>query len=510
MQFWNELEGQVIDGVYPLRRLVRSEGRTAWFETETSDPRPVPATISLTEALTDADEVIARLEAAQHLSHPNLVSIAKVGQVKVDNTLVVYALMEPIEQSLSDVLQNQALSADEGREVAEALVGGLTAIHQNGMSHGRVEAASVLATQETVKLRSDCLHLSAAGQGDDVAAIGTTLFHAFTQRKGLTATDAQINRIPAPFAEIIRNSFARRWNLAQISNALKPVLPVASMPAPPAPAPTSSPAPPPAPVPKPSPAPTPAPAPVPTPAQAPPPRVAAPVASAPPRVAAAAPPPQPPPPPVARPEAPAPRPPVKTPPIAERLTTPPIPAARTVVVEEEEEPLKKRPFVLYGAIAVVVLAILGWLFMRPHSETAPPTAPQATTQPAPPAPAVVEKAPAPKPPPAKPSATKSSATKPAAVKPSPSTPGTPASGPEGRSVWRVVAYTYKGQTKAEDMVSKINEKHSNLGAEVFSPRSGDYLVTVGGPMDHDQATKMLDRARRAGLPEDSYVQNFSR
>jgi eukaryotic-like serine/threonine-protein kinase len=477
MQFWNELEGQVIDGVYPLRRLVRSEGRTAWFETETSDPRPVPATISLTEALTDADEVVARLEAAQHFNHPNLVSITKVGQVRVDNTLVVYALMEPIEQSLSDVLQSQALSADEGREVAEALVGGLTAIHQKGMSHGRVEAASVLATQETVKLRSDCLHLSAAGQGDDVAGIGTTLFHAFTQRKGLTATDAQINRIPAPFAEIIRNSFARRWNLAQVNNALKPVLPVASVPPPPAP--------------------------VPTPAPVPPPRVAAPPVPPPPPRAAAAPAP-----PVARPEPPAPKPPVKTAPIAERLTTPPIPVARTMEVDEEDEPLKRRPFALYGAIAVVVLAILGWLFMRPHSESVPPAAPQATTQPAAPAPAVVEKAPAPKPTVAKPSAAKASATKPA--KPSPSTAGTAASGPEGRSVWRVVAYTYKGQTKADDMVSKINEKHSNLGAEVFSPRSGDYLVTVGGLMDHDQATKMLDKARRDGLPQDSYLQNFSK
>ncbi len=489
MQFWNELEGQVIDGVYPLRRLLRSEGRTAWFETETSDPRPVPATISLTEALTDADEVVARLEAAQNLDHPNLVGIGKVGQVRVDNTLVVYALMEPIEQSLSDVLQSQALTADEGREVAEALVGALTAIHQKGMSHGRVEAASVLATQETVKLRSDCLHLSAAGQGDDVAGIGTTLFHAFTQRKGLTATDAQINRIPAPFAEIIRNSFARRWNLAQINNALKPALPVASVPPPPPPVPTPA-----------------APPRVAAPPVAPaPPRAAAPPAApAPPRVAAT------PAPPVARPEPPAPRPPVKTPPIAERLTTPPIPVARTLEVDEDEEGLKRRPFVLYGAIAVVVLAILGWLFMRPHSEPAPATAPQAATQPATPPPAVVEKAPDAKPSAAKPSAARSSAAKPAAMKPSPSTPAASASGPEGRSVWRVVAYTYKGQTKAEDMVSQINEKHANLGAEVFTPKSGDYLVTLGGPMDHDQAIKMLDRARRAGLPEDSYIQNFSR
>ena len=250
MQFWNELEGQTIDGLYPLRRLVRSEGRSAWFETETGEPQSTAATISLTEALTDADEVVARLQAAQDLKHPNLVSITKVGQVQVDNTLLVYAVMEHIEQSLSDVLQSQALSPEEGREVAEALVGALTAIHQKGMSHGHVEAASVLATEETVKLRSDCLHTTAAGQAEDVAGIGTTLFQAFTQRKVLTATDAQINRIPAPFAEIIRNSFARRWTLAQISNALKPVLPVATV-IPPAPVPT------PAPVQAPTPAPTP-------------------------------------------------------------------------------------------------------------------------------------------------------------------------------------------------------------------------------------------------------------
>jgi hypothetical protein len=188
--------------------------------------KALPATISLTEALTDADEVVARLQAAQNLNHPNLVSIFKVGQVNLDNTLFVYAVMEHIEQSLSDVLQSQALSPEEGREVAEAMVGALTAIHQKGMSHGHVEAASVLATEETVKLRSDCLQMSAAGQADDVAGIGATLFHAFTQRKALSATDAQINRIPAPFAEIVRNSFARRWNLAQVANALKPSPPV--------------------------------------------------------------------------------------------------------------------------------------------------------------------------------------------------------------------------------------------------------------------------------------------
>jgi eukaryotic-like serine/threonine-protein kinase len=465
MQFWNELEGQTIDGLYPLRRLVRSEGRSAWFETESGEAQNTPATISLTEALTDADEVMERLHAAQSLKHPNLVSIVKVGQVQVDNTLLVYAVMEHIEQSLSDVLQTQALSPEEGREVAEALVGALTAIHQKGMSHGHVEAASVLATEETVKLRSDCLHTTAAGQADDVAGIGATLFHAFTQRKGLTATDVQINRVPAPFAEIIRNSFARRWNLAQISNALKPVLPVATViPPPPAPAPTAAPAP------------TPAPAPI-------PPRPPAPAPARP------------------QPEPVAVKAPAHRPPIAERLVTPPIPVLKTLRTEEEEEPAvsKRKPLALYGALGVVVLAILGWLLLRPHSAPAPANTEtaQTVTQPAAPV------APPAEPPPA---------VKPAPSSPAPRTRPTASAVPaDGRSIWRVVAYTYRGQTKAEAMVAEISGKHPDLGAEVFNPaQSGVYLVTVGGAMDHDQAVKMRDKAQRLGLPADSYIENFSK
>lgn len=491
MQFWNELEGQTIDGAYSLRRLVRTEGRTAWFETEMSEAQSTPATISLTEALTDADEVLERLHGAQNLQHPNLVSIFKVGQVRVDNTLLVYAVMEHIEQSLSDVLQVQALTTEEGREVAEALVSALTAIHQDGMSHGRVEAASVLATETTVKLRSDCLHTTAAGQADDVAGIGTTLFQAFTQRQGPTATDTQINRIPAPFGEIIRNSFARRWNLAQISNALKPVLPTAT-PIPPVPAPIPPPvsAPPSVPAPRPVPAPQPV-----AQAAATPPRPSAPPAPPPPPTP---PPPRPRPEPVAA-EAPAPRP---KPPITERVVTPPIPARRARSTDEDEEPEgKKKPFVLYGALAVVVLAILGWLIFRPHSEPAPPSN-QTQTAPATPAPET--------PAPAKPAGTKPGPSAPAG-RTRPATAGASPAPVDGRSVWRVIAYTYRGQTKAQDMVDTIKSQHPNVDVEVFNPPgSGAYLVTIGGPMDRDAASKMLDKAERLGMPEDTYIQSFSR
>jgi hypothetical protein len=453
MQFWNELEGQEIEGLYPLRRLVRSEGRSAWFETETGEPQSEPATISLTEALTDADEVVARLRAAQSLKNPNLVSITKVGQTRLDNTQFVYAVMEHIEQSLSDVLQSQALSPEEGRQVAEAMVGALTAIHQQGMSHGHVEAASILATGESVKLRSDCLQMTGGGQAQDVAGIGATLFHAFTQRKAPSGTDAQINRIPAPFAEIVRNSFARRWTLAQIANALKPVPPPADT-IPPAPA---------------------SPEPI--------------AAKAPERV----------------PE----REPEREPAVANRRAAPAslVAKPRPPATAEEEEPVvaKRRPLALYIALAVGVLILIGWLVFRPGSAPAPApgSGPQTSAQTAAPASPEAVKPPAVVPAPAP-------VHRPA---PAPATvvqPKSSATDSNERPIWRVIAYTYKNQQQATDMVAQISSNHPNLKVSVFSPAgsSGIYLIILGGDMDRDQAIKMLDKAHSMGMPADTYVKNF--
>ena len=55
-----------------------------------------------------------------------------------------------------------------------------------------------------------------------------------------------------------------------------------------------------------------------------------------------------------------------------RPAAPPIPLAKTLVTEEDEEPpvAKRKPLALYGAIAVILLAIIGWLVFRPHTEPA--------------------------------------------------------------------------------------------------------------------------------------------
>lgn len=221
MQFWNELEGQSLDG-YPLRRLLRPEGRTAWFETELTEQGSRPATISLVESLTDADEVTERLRIGERLHHPNLLAIHRVGQATLDRTLFVYAVMERVEQNLSDVLRDHTLNPSEVRQVAEALLGALTEIHRQGFAHGRVEPASVVSVGEAVKLRSDCLQSPGATRAQDIAGLGATLFEALSRHTASSSADPEIERLPAPFAEIVRNTLSSRWNLDQIAAALNP------------------------------------------------------------------------------------------------------------------------------------------------------------------------------------------------------------------------------------------------------------------------------------------------
>jgi serine/threonine protein kinase len=106
---------------------------------------------------------------------------------------------------------------------------------------------------------------------------------------------------------------------------------------------------------------------------------------------------------------------------------------------------------------------------------------------------------------------------PAAAVPSLSKPSIPlASAPTASAVaagknWRVVAFTFAQPLDAEHKVDQISAKHPELNPEVFSPTGAGspYLVVLGGLMSREEATRLRRRARLAGMPRDSYVQNYS-
>jgi hypothetical protein len=447
MPLWNEIEGQTLDGL-TLDKLLRSEGRTAWFSTIGSSGEP--AVLSVFEALNDEEAVEARLRAAARVEHPSLLVIRKVGAGRLEDESLVYALMEPFDQTLAEVLRERPLTADETREIAESLLSALEAVESAGLHHGHVDASGVLGVGDNIKLRSDCL---APRRGEsDAPALAALIYNALTGRRFSSERDAL--QLPAPFATLVRAGTGANGSLAGMRRVLS------------GPAVTS------------------------TGASAAAASVSAVSTSASASAAAATQP-------------------------ASRSASPAAgnPGA-TRRRDEAESGTRKRPSIAIAAIVLMAIALVVFWYAskRPSGHTpisgeaaSPASSPQAAPADVPPAATPVGDAaatmgapetvkPAPRP------GTKPSATKTAAE-------STPA-GAE-RSVWHVVAYTYNQQTAAQRKAAELAAQYPKLEPQVFSPSGhAPYLVTLGGGMNRQDAFARRDAARTAGMPPDTYAQNF--
>ena len=75
--------------------------------------------------------------------------------------------------------------------------------------------------------------------------------------------------------------------------------------------------------------------------------------------------------------------------------------------------------------------------------------------------------------------------------------------------WRVVVYTYSHRDRAEAMVERIRKKWPEAKAEIYSPSSGTYYVSIGGRMTRAEAVELQRKAKARGLPRDTFVRNFA-
>jgi hypothetical protein len=453
---WSEFESDVVEGRYPLGKLVRSEGRCGWFETRFHDQ---PALISLTESLNDEAALLERLRAAEKVKDKNVAAIFETGTTTLRDSPLAYAVMEPTEENLEDVLRTRALSPAETKEVAESLVHALEVIHKERLVCGRLEAAGVLAAGDTIKLRSDHLYIVppdadlSSYAAKDVSGLGTLLWQCLTQRlpKGTTdANDPSLQLLPQPFVQIVRKALNGKATLEEIAALLHPSAPQPAVSA------KSQP-------------------------------VAAAKASVLETTSPAAKPAQPPPKPSSRPQI-------------------PLPLAEDDQMQTEKSSmLKNMPknavWILAGFVVLLFVAGFAIRAMLHSSDHGP--ASSASPTPETPAVVVAPSTPGPskpatvaRPEPAKPKAV--AATVPMAA---------PATG-----TWRVVAFTYNHQDQAEHKASTINSKHPDLQASVFSPKGNGapYLVTLGSATDRESAFHLRGKAIQEGMPHDTFAQNYSR
>jgi hypothetical protein len=225
---WSDFESEVVEDRYRLGKLLRSEGRCGWFETSFDEK---PAIISLIESLNDETMLLDRLRAVEKISDANVATVFATGTTRLRATPLVYAVMEYTEENLEDVLRTRRLSAEETKQVAEGLLNALRAIHQDRLTCGRLEAASVLASGETIKLRSDYLLLVPLEApfepyaSKDVRDLGSLLHQCLTQKPLKRATDSNdpaLQLLTPPFVQIVRRTLSGNATVDEIAALLRP------------------------------------------------------------------------------------------------------------------------------------------------------------------------------------------------------------------------------------------------------------------------------------------------
>ncbi len=491
MHLWNDYEGKTIAEAYPLERLLRPEGRSAFFVT--GDASGAPQVIRLTETLNDETEMLERWRQVSEVHQENLVAIKRYGQTTFDGVPLTYALMEPTDASLSEILAERPLTVAETKEIAVSLAAALTALHGQGLIHEHIEPANVLASGEIIKLRSDCVRecvvdgefVTAAMVEEfkqkDVQDLATLLLRCLTLEKRLTPA----TRLGAPFDKIVPNAMNGSWGLAEIQNALtppvsKPLVPESVVSAGTAPTVTMD-----------------------STREGGKPARAAFVASAEPvRVEAA---------------------PVQvTLPFSEQG-----PTLRVRRVNEEESEDRGAGWAvpawategwasakarfetmdrkwLYGGAGVVILALLVWLVLpssKPAAKAlAPIKEPAAdriqTIDDAPAGPSGVTAA--------GPSRVKAPS---AAVETAKREPVAAAA--KGEAGFRVICYTFSHEDQAWARAGAIHKAHPGLTPKVFAAGAhGPYLITLGGIMTRGEADATVRRARRDGLPRDTFARFY--
>ena len=252
-QAWKQLEGQTVGEKFLLREYVGGSSHSGVFLTERSGEEPERAAIKLIPADPQSAKLqLSRWEQAAKISHPHLLRLFESGRCRLGETEMLYVVMEPASEDLSQILPQRPLTASETREMLKPVVEALAHLHAAGFVHGHMKPANVMVADEHVKLSSDgvCRIGDRATGGSrpsaydppeassggimpaaDVWALGVTVVEALTQKLPVwerfqESEPALPDTLPAEFRDFARHCLKRdpqrRWGLAEVDRWLRP------------------------------------------------------------------------------------------------------------------------------------------------------------------------------------------------------------------------------------------------------------------------------------------------
>jgi len=248
-------EGCFIDGKFPLRQWLGGSSHSAVFLTNRGVNGSEKAAIKLISAESYAaekgkeDAQLLRWADIAKLSHPHLVRLFESGRERIDDTNLLYVVMEDAEENLAQVLPQRPLAPQEVEEMLPPTVDALVFLHHAGYVHGHVKPTNIMAVDNQLRMSTDSLRKSGepaereTGAYDapevgatgvspaaDVWSLGATLVAVLMQhepemkdRKG--AQGAIPDSMPEPFQEIAWRCLSadprRRCNLTDVLSMVK-------------------------------------------------------------------------------------------------------------------------------------------------------------------------------------------------------------------------------------------------------------------------------------------------
>lgn len=255
---WKEWEGRVVNKEFRLGEFLGGSERAGVFMTQYG-PESLPAAVKLIPVGTwdqvSVEAELSRLQSARELSHPYLLQILEVGHTNLDDSELLFVVMECADENLSQILPGRALTTAEVREMLAPTLEALDYLHGKGFVHGHLKPANVMAMGDQLKLSSDGIAASGVrrgapggrgeyeapeiGQGassaaSDVWSLGMLLVAALTRElpdRHTTREEPVLPaNIPAPFDEVARHCLVleprARWGLPEIAATLSLQAPV--------------------------------------------------------------------------------------------------------------------------------------------------------------------------------------------------------------------------------------------------------------------------------------------
>ena len=245
------LLGQLVDGRFPLRKLLGVSENSAVFLTDLpnerpSEPAPEAAIKLIPEEPETAGRHLERWKTAAALTHPGLLRILHFGRSAVDGSPCLFVVMELASENLGELLAQRALSPEEVSAMMAPVLATLDFLHEKGLVHGGIKPCNILAKRDVIKLSADRVVRAgessaswplaapyaaperALSPASDVWSVGISLYEALTQY--LPSQDSNghyvLPQLPNPFAEVIRGALepdiSARMTLDAIRAALDP------------------------------------------------------------------------------------------------------------------------------------------------------------------------------------------------------------------------------------------------------------------------------------------------